>query len=97
MPDLGEGKEMTDKINFPLKLREVEIEAMDNDTCNSAFAGDKLSVAETEICAMYQGTTKASCQGCGAGYGCLFGLRYCLFRHILLHHGCPPGQNRAAC
>lgn len=67
MPDLGEGKEMTDKINFPLKLREVEIEAMDNDTCNSAFAGDKLSVAETEICAMYQGTTKASCQGDSGG------------------------------
>ncbi len=67
MPDLGEGKEMSDKINFPLKLREVEIEAMDNDTCNAAFAGDKLSVAPTEICAMYQGTTKASCQGDSGG------------------------------
>jgi secreted trypsin-like serine protease len=67
MPDLGQGKEMSDKINFPLKLREVEIEAMDNDTCNAAFAGDKLSVAPTEICAMYQGTTKASCQGDSGG------------------------------
>jgi secreted trypsin-like serine protease len=67
MPDLGQQKEMSDKINFPLKLREVEIEAMDNDTCNAAFAGDKLSVAPTEICAMYQGTTKASCQGDSGG------------------------------
>ncbi len=67
MPDLGEGREMNDKLNFPLKLREVEIEAMDNDTCNAAFAADKLSVASTEICAMYQGTTKASCQGDSGG------------------------------
>jgi secreted trypsin-like serine protease len=67
MPDLGEGKEMSDKVNFPLKLREVEIEAMDNDTCNGVFAADKLSVAETEICAMYQGSTKASCQGDSGG------------------------------
>jgi len=67
MPDLGEGKEMSDKMNFPLRLREVEIEAMDNDTCNTVFAADKLSVAPTEICAMYQGTTKASCQGDSGG------------------------------
>ena len=67
MPDLGEGKDMSDKINFPVKLREVEIEAMDNGTCNTVFAGDKLSVADTEICAMYQGTTKASCQGDSGG------------------------------
>ncbi len=67
MPDLGEGKEMSDKINFPVKLREVEIEAMDNDTCNAVFAADKLSVAPTEICAMYQGTNKASCQGDSGG------------------------------
>ena len=67
MPDVGEGKEMSEKVNFPLKLREVEIEAMDNDTCNAVFAADKLSVAETEICAMYQGSTKASCQGDSGG------------------------------
>ena len=67
MPDLGPEKEMSDRMNFPMKLREVEIQAMDNDSCNGAFAGDRLSVADTEICAMYQGTTKASCQGDSGG------------------------------
>ena len=67
MSDIGPEKEMTDKLDFPLKLREVEIQSMDNDSCNGAFAADHLSVADTEICAMYQGSTKASCQGDSGG------------------------------
>ncbi len=67
IPDLGPKKELSEKLNYPRLLREVEIQAMGNDSCNGVFAANKLSVADTEICAMYQGTTKASCQGDSGG------------------------------
>ncbi len=67
MPDLGPRQEMMDKWQFPLKLHEVEIDSMDNDTCNQVFQPAHLSVAPSEICAMVKGTTKDSCQGDSGG------------------------------
>ncbi len=67
MPDLGAAGEMTDKWQFPVKLREVEIDAMDNATCKAVFEGSQFSVAPTEICAMTKGTTKDICQGDSGG------------------------------
>jgi secreted trypsin-like serine protease len=67
MPDLGPQTEMLDKWQFPLKLHEVEINAMDNNNCNAAFQPTGLAVAPTEICAMVKGTTKDSCQGDSGG------------------------------
>jgi len=67
MPDLGPTQEMMNKWQFPLKLHEVEIDSMDNDTCNATFESTRLSVAQTELCAMTKGTTKDSCQGDSGG------------------------------
>jgi secreted trypsin-like serine protease len=67
IPDLGPRQEMMDKWQFPLELREVEIDSMDNDTCNATFQPAHLSVAPSEICAMIKGTTKDSCQGDSGG------------------------------
>lgn len=67
MPDLGPQQEMMEKWQFPLMLREVEIDSMDNDTCNATFQPARLSVAQSEICAMIKGTTKDSCQGDSGG------------------------------
>jgi secreted trypsin-like serine protease len=67
MPDLGPRQEMLEKWQFPVKLREVEIEYMDHDTCNAAFEPVRLSVAPSEICAMVRGSTKDSCQGDSGG------------------------------
>lgn len=67
MPDLGATGEMMDKWQFPLKLREVEIDAMDNASCEAVFAGTPFTVAPTEICAMTKGTTKDICQGDSGG------------------------------
>ena len=63
MPELGTAPEMMDKWQFPVKLREVQIDAMDNSTCKAVFEGSPFSVAPTEICAMVKGTTKDICQG----------------------------------
>jgi secreted trypsin-like serine protease len=67
MPELGSASEMMDKWQFPLKLREVQIDAMDNTTCKAVFEGSPFSVAPTEICAMVKGTTKDICQGDSGG------------------------------
>ena len=67
MPDLGTTGEMMDKWQFPLRLREVEIDAMDNASCKAVFAGTPFTVAPTEICAMTKGTTKDICQGDSGG------------------------------
>jgi len=67
IPDLGPRQEMMDKWQFPLELREVEIDSMDNDTCNATFQPARLSVAQSEICAMIKGSTKDSCQGDSGG------------------------------
>ena len=67
MPDLGPKDEMFDKWQFPLKLHEVEIKAMDNQNCNDAFKPVGLAAAPTEICAMVKGATKDSCQGDSGG------------------------------
>jgi secreted trypsin-like serine protease len=67
IPDLGPRQEMMDKWQFPRELREVEIDSMDNDTCNATFQSARLSVAQSEICAMIKGSTKDSCQGDSGG------------------------------
>lgn len=67
MPDLGPQQEMMNKWQFPLKLHEVEIDSMDNDSCNASFESSRLSVAQSEMCAMTKGTTKDSCQGDSGG------------------------------
>ncbi len=67
MSDIGSPSEMMDKWQFPVKLREVEIDAMDNATCKAVFQGTAFTVAPTEICAMVKGTTKDICQGDSGG------------------------------
>ena len=67
MPDLGADAEMTDKWQFPVMLREVDIDAVSNDTCNALMANSQLSVAPTEICALTKGSTKDICQGDSGG------------------------------
>ena len=67
MSELGSASEMMDKWQFPVKLREVQIDAMDNSTCKAVFAGSPFTVAPTEICAMVKGTTKDICQGDSGG------------------------------
>ena len=61
------GSQAKDKVSFPRKLHEVEVEWIDNDTCLSAFDAAGGSIEETELCAMQAGTRKDSCQGDSGG------------------------------
>jgi secreted trypsin-like serine protease len=63
------GPDMKEKLTAPLRLREVQIDAMDGETCKSVFAqaDPPETIAETEICAMQRGTPKDTCQGDSGG------------------------------
>ncbi len=65
----GPGEELETKMNYPLKLHQVEVDWMDNPTCSASFeaAGAHGAIADTEICAMQAGTRKDSCQGDSGG------------------------------
>ncbi len=67
MPELGPANEMTLKWQAPLKLREVEVEALDTATCNAAYQKIEGEVWDSEICGMYKGATKAQCHGDSGG------------------------------
>ncbi|MGH6736444.1 MAG: S1 family peptidase [Methyloceanibacter sp.] len=57
-----------DRLNYPRKLHEVEVDWVDNATCDAAFqAAGGGEIADTEICAMVEGTRKDSCQGDSGG------------------------------
>jgi secreted trypsin-like serine protease len=63
------GPEMEDKVTAPIRLREVELDWIDNPSCNAAFAATKpaTDIADTEFCAFEKGTNKDTCQGDSGG------------------------------
>ena len=68
LADFGPNSALKDRVNYPLRLHEVEVDWMDNATCAAAFgAAGGGEIADTEICAMRQGTRKDSCQGDSGG------------------------------
>ncbi len=67
MAELGPENEMMLKWRAPLKLREVEVEALDTATCNAAYQQLQGEVWESEICGMYKGATKAQFHGDSGG------------------------------
>jgi secreted trypsin-like serine protease len=67
MAELGPENEMMLKWQAPLKLREVEVEALDPATCNAAYQQIQGEVWASEICGMYKGATKAQCHGDSGG------------------------------
>lgn len=63
----GSGKALRDKVNYPRKLHEVEVDWVDTETCAATFDAAGGKVADTEICAIVQSARKDSCQGDSGG------------------------------
>lgn len=59
--------DVTEKLNFPRKLYEVDINVMDRDECRSVYKPLQLTVADTEICAMKPSSASNSCYGDSGG------------------------------
>jgi secreted trypsin-like serine protease len=64
---LRQNRSISDKVNFPLKLHEVDIQIIDQQACQEMFSEIGLDVDKTEICAMEPGTRKDSCNGDSGG------------------------------
>ena len=60
-------EEISEKLNYPRKLHEVEIHVMDHAECRSAYQASQLDVAETEICAMKPSSVANACYGDSGG------------------------------
>jgi secreted trypsin-like serine protease len=63
--ELGSKAEMVEKLNLPIKLREVELDVIDPEVCRASLS--PLTVGDTEICIMRPGTPKGSCFGDSGG------------------------------
>jgi secreted trypsin-like serine protease len=59
--------ELGDKVNFPLKLHEVDIQVMDPDECRAMYQASHLNIHDSEICAMKPGAASNSCYGDSGG------------------------------
>ncbi len=60
-------EEISDKLNFPRKLHEVDIHVMDHGECRSAYQASQLDVTDTELCAMKPSSVANACYGDSGG------------------------------
>lgn len=67
LSQLTAGADLGDKLNYPLKLHQVEIQVMDNESCKSMLQGSNNDIVESSICALQPGSRKNACYGDSGG------------------------------
>jgi secreted trypsin-like serine protease len=67
LSQLTAGADLGDKLNYPLKLHQVDIQVMDNDSCKTLFQGSNNEIVESSICALQPGSRKNACYGDSGG------------------------------
>jgi secreted trypsin-like serine protease len=67
LANLTPQSELGEKVNFPLKLHEVDIQVMDPDECRAMYEPSHLKIADSEICAMKPRSASNSCYGDSGG------------------------------
>jgi secreted trypsin-like serine protease len=67
LAQLTAGADLDERLNYPLKLHQVEIQVMDNESCRSVFQPSNIAVADSDICAMSPTSRKNSCYGDSGG------------------------------
>ncbi len=67
LSQLTAGADLGDKINYPLKLHQVEIQILDNESCKTLFQGSNVKVVDSDICALQPGSRKNACYGDSGG------------------------------
>jgi secreted trypsin-like serine protease len=65
LSELTPPNSLSESINFPRKLQQVDVEIVDPAACAAALA--PLKIGESEICVMKPGTQKNSCYGDSGG------------------------------
>jgi secreted trypsin-like serine protease len=67
LSQLTSGADLGDKLNYPLKLHQVEIQVMDNESCKTMFQGSNTEIVDSSICALQPGSRKNACYGDSGG------------------------------
>ncbi len=67
LSQLTSGADLGDKLNYPLKLHQVDIAVMDNESCKTLFQGSNVQVVDSDICALQPGSRKNACYGDSGG------------------------------
>jgi secreted trypsin-like serine protease len=67
LSQLTAGADLGDKLNYPLKLHQVEIQVMDNESCKTALQGTGTEIVDSSICALQPGSRKNACYGDSGG------------------------------
>jgi len=67
LSQLTAGADLGDKLNYPLKLHQVEIQVMDNDSCKTLLQGSNNEIVDSSICALQPGSRKNACYGDSGG------------------------------
>jgi secreted trypsin-like serine protease len=67
LSQLTAGADLGDKLNYPLKLHQVEIQVMDNESCKSLFQSSSTEIVDSSICALQPGSRKNACYGDSGG------------------------------
>jgi len=67
LSQLTSGADLGDKISYPLKLHQVEIQVLDNESCKTMFQGSDVTVVDSDICALQPGSRKNACYGDSGG------------------------------
>jgi secreted trypsin-like serine protease len=65
LSELTPPNSLSESVNFPLKLQQVDVEIVDPAACATALA--QLKIGESEICVIKPGTQKNSCYGDSGG------------------------------
>ena len=67
LSQLTAGADLGDKLNYPLKLHQVEIQVMDNESCKTLFQGSNTEIVDSGIFALQPGSRKNACYGDSGG------------------------------
>jgi secreted trypsin-like serine protease len=67
LAQLTAGADLDERLNHPLKLHQVEIQVLDNDSCARVLETSNVEVTNSEICAMAPSSRKNSCYGDSGG------------------------------
>jgi secreted trypsin-like serine protease len=67
LSQLTAAADLDERLNYPLKLHQVEIQIMDNESCQSMFQPSNIKVADSDVCAMVPSSRKNSCYGDSGG------------------------------
>ncbi len=67
LSQLTAGADLGDKLNYPLKLHQVEIQVMDNESCKTMLQGSNNEIDESSICALQPSSRKNACYGDSGG------------------------------